>query len=292
MRIGFLWEDITNSRHRLTDGLGKALQVMKERHTIQGFEPDDMERIFAFKPDVLLYWAPLCARTKDLVVTYPFKKAIAFAGGAIEPENVNGFDLYFTESKINEDEFTKFGKPWKRAFGIDEETFSPRNVAKIYDGCFAGTFALWKRPQLFAEALGKKGVATGIHQDHEKECYEVCLKHGVEVHDELPRREVAELINNSYTVVNTAEFWGGGQRLTLEALACNVPPIVMSDSPKNREYVEESGYGMVVDPNPNAIREAISRLKGKPCESRDYILSKFTYRQYAKDLEDGLCSIR
>lgn len=291
MQIAFLWEDVTNSRHRLTDGLGMALKLLSQKHTIRMFEPDDQVGIFGFKPDVLLYWAPLCARTKDLVASYPFKKAICFAGGAIEDTNVDGFDLYFTESKINEDELTKFGKPWMRAFGINETLFKPNNLPKKYDGCFAGTFALWKRPQLFAEALKAKGVAVGIFQDHEKECYEICQNLGVETHNELSREQVADFINQSHTVVNTADIWGGGQRLTLEALACNVPPIVMSDSPKNIEYVEESGFGLVVDPTPEAIREAVESLKGKPCESRDYILQNFTVQKYADDLEKGLCAI-
>ena len=80
--------------------------------------------------------------------------------------------------------------------------------------------------------------------------------------------------------------------MTLEAMACNVPPIVMSDSPKNVEYVEESGYGLVVDPNPEAIRDAIDRLKPvKEHSGRKYIESKWTIQHYADALIKGIKEI-
>ncbi len=292
MRIAFLWEGVTEFRYRLTDGLGLALEVLKEKHEIRYFEPYDEVGIHGFRPDVILHWGPLCGNDHDAVINLPYKKAIAFGGGPIEEGNVHGYDLYFTESEINEKEFSQFNKPWMRAFGINEQVFKPIETPKLYDAAFFGTFAKWKRPELFAVALkGSPAIAVGIHQDHEKECYQVCLDAGIQVLDEQPREELARLMNQSHTVVNPADVWGGGQRLTLEALACNVPPIVMSDSPKNREYVEESGFGLVVDPNSDAIREAIAKLKGTTINSRDYILSKFTSQHYADALEKGLMQL-
>ena len=294
MRIAFLWEGVQNYRFRLNDGLGEALKELKRRgHEIGYFEPDDEIRIIGFKPDVLLNWGPLCARTTPKVVSYPYKKAICFGGGPIDASNVHGFDLYFTESEINELELTAFGKPWMRAFGINEAVFRPLPLPKRYAACFAGSFARWKRPHLFAEAVGSEGVAVGIFQDHEKDCYEVCQKAGVETHNELPRERVVEFINQSHTVVNPSDVWGGGQRLTLEAMACNILPIVMKDSPKNREYVEDSAFGWITEPNPEAIREAVEKLKGTKTGSmgRDYILSKFTIKHYADALEKGLSQL-
>ena len=77
--------------------------------------------------------------------------------------------------------------------------------------------------------------------------------------------------------------------MTLEAMACNVPPIVMKDSPKNCEYVEDSGIGLVVTPDIYAIREAIEKIKLSPnLAGREYILSKYTGKHYAVALERGL----
>jgi glycosyltransferase involved in cell wall biosynthesis len=291
MRIAFTWFEITDYKWRLTDGLGAALKILEQTHQIGYFEPFEHEKIHSFKPDVILHWGPLCGNDIKDVKYLPYKKAICFAGGPIDELNCDGFDLYFTESEINEKEFESFGLKWKRAFGINEEMFKPENLEKKYDGMFAGTFAKWKRPELFAKAVGSKGIAIGLHQDFEKECYEVCEQAGMEVYPDTHRSNIPSYMNQSHTVVNCANVWGGGQRLTLEAMSCNVPPIIMSDSPKNREYVEESGFGLVVDPTPEAIREAILSLKGKGIDSREYILSKFSAAIYARQLNEGLCSL-
>lgn len=293
MRIAFLWDGITEHYgKRFTDGLYLALKRLEETETIGYFEPTDLDGITAFKPDRLLYWGALCENTRPLVVTYPWKKAICFAGGPIEPGNVDGFDLYFTESSINELEFQSFGKPYKRAFGINEQLFKPGNQPKEFDGIFWGTFAKWKRPELFAPALQENGVAIGLFQDHEKECYQVCQQWGCLTMNEKPKETVIEYIQKSRSAVNPANYWGGGQRMTLEAMACNVPPIVMSDSLKNREYIEESGYGFIVDPNPESIKEAVEKAKAiEKHTGRDYIESKWTSKHYAEALKEGLYAI-
>ena len=96
----------------------------------------------------------------------------------------------------------------------------------------------------------------------------------------------------SRTSVNTASLWGGGQRMTLESMACNILPIVMKDSPKNIEYVEESGFGWVVEPNADAIRNAVEKLKDtKTTMGVDYIMSKWTSKHYADNLRKGIESL-
>lgn len=292
MRIAFLWDGVRlHYGKRFSDGLYMALRHLKEKHDVRVFEPSEGEMIHAFRPDVLLYWGALCENSKPLVASYPYKKAICFAGGPIDKDNVDGFDLYFTESQVNEIEFTRFGKSWLRAFGVNEQLFVPQAIPKKYDASFWGTFAIWKRPELFAASVKEKGVWVGIKQSHEPQCYEVCETNGVETHDELPKQDLLAFINASHVALNTANYWGGGQRMTLEAMACNVPPVVMTDSLKNLEYVDESGWGIVTSPEPDAIREAIAELKDQPCNSREYILSKWTSRHYADALEKGLSQL-
>ena len=285
-RIAFLWEGVKyHYGQRWKDGLWLAMKRLEEKYRIRYFEPDDETGIYGFNPDVILFWGALSEDVKPLVTEYPFPKAICFAGGAIDKNNVDGFDLYFTESEVNEVEFKNFGKPYLRAFGVNERIYKPLNLKKKYQAMFAGTFALWKRNDLFAKSVDN-GVALGLHQDHEKECYKVCEENGIEVLDELPREQVAEYINKSEYVLNTADYWGGGQRLTLEAMACNVPPIVMADSLKNCEYVKEANYGLISEPDVNSIREALTKkVKGV---GRKYILSKWTSKHYADNLDKGL----
>lgn len=288
LRIAFLWQGMSTNKHRFSDGLQLALKHLQLKHEIGYFEPRDLHNIELFKPDVLLYWGALVEDTCSIVAEYPYKKAICFAGGPIEPQLCYGWDLYFVESEINEKELEKLGYPYKRAFGINEEIFKPLNIPKIYDAAFWGAFAQWKRPELFAESTGPKGLAIGQHQAHEPECYKVCHLYDNTVMHELPRGELNFYLNQAHTALNPSSFWGGGQRMTLEAMAMNIPPIVMTDSPKNREYVEESGYGIICTPDVAAIKDAIERAKFLPPIGRDYILSKWSSKHYADALEEGL----
>jgi hypothetical protein len=54
----------------------------------------------------------------------------------------------------------------------------------------------------------------------------------------------------------------------------------MSDSPKNAEYVIESGAGVVCEPTPEAIRLAIEEAKTKT-GGYEYVQSKWTEKHYA-----------
>ena len=293
-RIAFLWDGVKlHYGKRWLDGLWKALQHLKaDGWEINYFEPYDRDAILGYSPDCIIYWGAFVELATPTVIKYPFKKVNCFAGGSITKENSEGFDLIFTESAINEEELTEAGRPWMRAFGVNEELYKPMNLEKIYDGIIYGTFAGWKRHDLFADVMREKGLAVGIKQDHEKWCYEVCEKYGVTVLDEQSREKIVELISQSKVALNTADYWGGGQRMTLEAMACNVPPVVMYDSLKNCEYVEESGYGVISNANPVDIKEAVRKaMEITKHTGREYIMSKFTSRHYADALKKGILSI-
>ena len=72
-------------------------------------------------------------------------------------------------------------------------------------------------------------------------------------------------------------------------LACGIPPVVMSDSPKNREYVEESGFGVVAEPDVDSIRKAIIEAKKQdPQKGIDYVTNKWTSQHYADNIMIGI----
>lgn len=301
MRIAFIWQGFDGRYGQWRDGLYAAMKLIEKDHTVRYFD-FPLTGIHDFKPDIVLYWeAPITICGKDAanyraVQELPYKKALLFAGGEIRKDWVKGFDLLFVESGINEVECASLKIPFKRAFGVNTSIFKPEKQPKRFDGFLQATYALWKRHDLFARAFGESGVTAGRKQAHEPQCYESCEKYGVLTLPELPADAIASIINASWCVANTSEYWGGGQRCTLEAMACAVPVIVMKDSPKNCEYVEESNGGIICDPDPNQIRDAINTHFKAP-DNRygergyNYVMDNWTEYHYRDAILEGINSL-
>lgn len=296
-KIAFIWQGITQARANWKDGLYKAMTILEEEYDITYHEPTDDIPSDA----IVFYWeAPVTIRGKDSynyqrVMSLPNKKILLFAGGPIQKDWVKGFDLVCVESQINAREFDNIGKRNITAFGINDEVFFPVKEEKKYDGIHHGTCASWKRQDLLGRALKDKALVIGRRQDTDSMPFDVCKQMGCEVIEHVGYEGLNNYINQSHTMVQTSDFYGGGQRATLEAMACGIPVICMSDSPKNREYVEESGFGAVVDPQEEAIRNAVNDLKERKLDPKigvDYIKGKFTARHYADKLKEAICVIQ
>ena len=283
MTIDFYWQGSSDPKvfDHWDDGLRAAMRIIEKEHQVNYLEPWN-----GSNGDVVLYWeACCCAKGPDAehynkIRNLDKPKILLFAGGPIDFLDAVGFDLYLVESELNEKEFNEIELPWRRAFGVNEKVMKPMPEDKRYIASFQATFAAWKRHSLFAQAMGSTGAVAGRLQENDRQGYYDCQDANVTIFPELPAEEVAKLINQSKVVLNTSAYWGGGQRTTLEAMACDVPVVVMSDSPKNIEYVEESGVGVVSEPRPDLIREAIKKAEGMT-GGREYILSKWTSKHYA-----------
>lgn len=296
MKIAFIWQGSSQPAifNRWNDGLRAAMKSVENFHEVVYREPwDNFDDV-----DLILYWEAPCTARGDAehynkVRNLNKKKILLFAGGPVEYADAVGFDLYLVESKINEDEFSAIGLPWKRAFGVNTNIFKPMNLEKEWDGIHHATSASWKRQWLLAEALGAKALVVGREQPSDPMPFVLSRELGARVIPEQPYEEVAKLLNKSHTFVQTSEYWGGGQRATLEAMACGIPPIVMEDSPKNREYVEESGFGEVVPPDAPSIRAAVERLKKShdPRKGIEYVRSKWKHTHYASNILQAIESI-
>lgn len=288
MTISFCWINGTEPREsgQWNDGLAAAMRLIEKEHTVTYH---DQHSTTWEDSDVILLWEACCTARGEYADFYNAtrkstkKKILLFAGGPIDYLDAVGFDLYLVESEINEREFETLGLPWLRAFGVNTQVMKPETRDKLYDGFMQATFAEWKRHTLFANAFGGRGCVAGRLQVNDRQGYYDCQARGVTIFTEQTADKVAELINSSHTVVNTASYWGGGQRCTLEAMVCNIPVVVMSDSPKNIEYVLESGAGVVCEPTPEAIREAVEVAKTKK-GGYEYVQSKWTERHYADNI--------
>lgn len=285
--IAFVWQGITGRYGVWNDGLRLAMRLIGDRHEVTYHEPSDEIPADA----IVLYWeAPCTIQGKDSenyrrVRNLPNRKALLFAGGPIQREWLDGFDHVFYESKINGDELRALGVPCSLAFGINDEIMRPIPSEKLYAGIHHGTCASWKRQWLVAEALGDRAVVVGRYQETDPRPFDDCKRLGTLVLPEHEPAGVAKLLSQSEACVQTSDYWGGGQRCTLEAMACGIPVVCMSDSPKNREYVEESGFGAVCEPNAEDIRRAVESVRGMdPQIGVDYVKSKWTGRHYANAL--------
>lgn len=292
MKINFVWQGVSDKEifKAWQDGLREAMKIIEKKHKVKYCEPyDNLDGA-----DLILYWEAPCTINGDNkahylnVKNHSTRKALLFAGGPIKAEWVDGFDHVFVESAINKDEFDALGIENSTAFGINTKAMRPIRKKKIYDAIHQGACASWKRQWLLGEAFGDKAVLCGRFQESDPRPFDEARKHGVTILEHMPADELARLLNQCVCLAQTSDYWGGGQRATLEAMACNVPPIVMTDSPKNREYVEESGYGMICNPKKEDIKTAqynISLWEQEDInKGRDYVLSKWSHEHYAESL--------
>lgn len=300
MRIAFIWQGFDGRYGQWNDGLRAAMRIIEQEHEVMYLDfPLRVADLVEFNPDAVLYWeAPTTINGKDAtnyrtVCELPYRKFLLFAGGPINPMWVKDFELLFVESRVNEEECERFGIPYKRAFGVNTQVMKPQMQPKVFHGALPATCASWKRHWLLADALHDKAVFMGRYQQHDPMGFDRAHKAGSLVLPELSAEGVASILNASYTMVNTSDVWGGGQRATLEAMACGVPPVVMEDSPKNREFVEESDFGYIVPPDSSIIAATVGIVVANygvqdTMKGVQYIESKWTESHYAKAILDGI----
>lgn len=304
------WHDKKSAVFWNKDGFLKMLHILREKYGWEvvffkkhdrtftwehdyvelSFSPNPAQQVRNFKPDCILFFSDLSRPIIGELADYPCKKAICYSGGRFT-DYLHVPDVIFVESKTYLDWFKSMGKNVIQAFGTNTEIFKPTKQPKIIDAYFPATGAAWKRHALFAEAMGKRGLVSGWWQPHEPQCLEACVDKGVAVlHHQMPE-SVNYLYNLAHTVLITSSDVGGSQRSVLEAMACGVPPIVMSDSTMTTEYVKEAGFGIIVDPEPEKIREAVDNLLKNPQDPKkgvEYIKNKYTAGHYALAVKEGI----
>ncbi len=287
--IFFVWQGITKRKDHWRDGLWGAMQILEKTFNVKYFEPwDDIPN-----DGVVMYWEAPCtvngenAKFYNRVHELPNKKILLFAGGPLRREWVDHFDIVAVESAINARECEEMDIPHITAFGVNTDNFKPMKTKKEYDTVTHGTCASWKRQWLVCQAMGEKALVFGQTQESDPAPFDLCKKCNSSVLPEVDYKETCRLLNSAYVSVNCADFWGGGQRATLEAMACDIPVICMADSPKNMEFIEEAGFGKIVEPVPLFIAEAVEELKGKK-GGRDYVMSKWTHKHYAESLLEAI----
>lgn len=219
------------------DGLAAALQYLvdKYRWQVDIYNlPSINNPILSPNYDFVLFWGALNRLQHEQKL---FKnQGLCFAGGPTFHPNIKNFDIIFAESRVDFKELNKWGINTLQAFGTNTQLFRPiQGQPKVWDYIYPAAFAKWKHHEIFIKEIrDKKALAVGYMQpdDWEKECYEVCLKDGVTVLPWVPYNVMPWLYNASKVCLITADEYGGCQRSVLEAKACGIDVVIVSDSPK------------------------------------------------------------
>lgn len=317
MNVAFCWDWDNEIQQLVTweDGLAAALRIIRQSITVDCYTqakvtaatiiphpyfpfhvyPTWQEMAAVIRErnyDAYLFFADL---TRPALIAMAGEKptALCFTGGWADSSAKHKIALYFVESQVYVDKFRRDGCNVVQAFGTNTKLFRPLHKnQKHFDAIFPATFADWKRHELFAEALGSKGLACGWFQDHEPWCYDACFKKGVVTLPHVPAYILPFFYDMAHSVVITSNSAGGSQRTVLEAMAMNIPCVVMADSDKTTEYVRESGVGYIVEPTVDAIRDAIERIKHNgDTGGRSYVLKKWSEQHYANVLLSGINSL-
>lgn len=312
MRIAFVWDWEPSYYQTLTwqDGLAAAVKVLSERHTVQiltsglrnivkhpyfDIQVSDniVKDVSEFNPDVILHWADFTRPHAIPLAELGIPMAICFAGGEAVTGHTELFDHIFIESAVYKQQLVDKGfHNVSTAFGTNTDLFKPVNgQPKIYDTIFPGTFAAWKRHEIYARAVdGLQALACGyMYDDHEQECWGVCLAHGVQVLPHISAEALRYLYAASRICVVTSESGGGSQRTVLEAMAMNIP-VIVTDSDK---FDFAKGHVYETDPTPESIRGYINAILDGEQEvnTREYVLQNWSHMNYASALERGLQAI-
>jgi glycosyltransferase involved in cell wall biosynthesis len=261
------------------------------------------QELEAYKPDVLLHWADCTRPNANIGRDLGIPQAICFAGGTPFGPTWNNFDLFFVESDEYKEALEKANVRVITAFGTNTRLWDPNEPRlmeqkRTFDVCFPATFAAWKRHDVFARAVkGYESVCAGyMYPDHEQWCWQVAQKSGTLALPHTPAANLRHVMAASGVCLVTSQNNGGSQRTVLEAMAMNVPVIVMEDSHKTSEYVRKAealGYavGKVVPPQEHLIRQAIDECLQMKANGREYVKQAWSEVTYADALEQGLNEI-
>lgn len=240
--------------------------------------------------DAVICWGSLDRPWHQYLDEYLCPKILCFAGGPTEHPNLKHFDVICVESKIYEDKFRAQGKKAIRAFGTNTSVFRYEGrTPKVIDALYPASFCFHKNHELFARAMQNCGLAVGNY--NEQSIVGRVLQIGTPTLPRVSSETLRDLYNMSHCVVLPGGPDSGSQRVVLEAFACGTPVVVMSDNDKCREFVEESGFGRVVEPIDREIRDTVEELMMQrldPMLGINYVKSKWTEHHYASSILEAI----
>lgn len=266
MRIAWVWEwgQAKEIYPNWRDGLRKAMEILSEKHEVTWLLNETSKK----KCDWILTWCDSNSQFSKFHSNYSAKRGIFLTTHPTNYYNLLGFDVVFCETAIIYDECRMRGIHAKRAFGTDDEFFTPKKGVKDLEYFYPATFSPWKRQADIAH-LGNKLMCVGTIQPDGQSEYAACVNNNVRVRvGYFPPEEIRDYYQRAKEVLIPAIH--GSERTVLESMSCGIiPQVTNPQNKRSRSYLEEFKNSGIEDP-------------------REFIQKFYSGQKYANDIERGL----
>lgn len=278
MKIAFVWyfNQASAIYPNWRDGLRTAMEIISNKHQVDWYfdynEPTD-------EYDFILLWDSAGSKFFEIFDQYHARKGICLTtmpSSDVGLDNLRKLDEIFVESTPVYDFIRSQGMRPTKAFGTDTDFYTPYNstiLRKNIEYFYPATFSPWKRQSDIAY-LGKKLVCLGTVQPDGVDELKACRDAGVTVVEGyFPAEVVRDYYRRSKKVIIPA--WHGSERTVLEAMSCNVWPIVLlpNNNAKAASYLEEY------------IEARKTDVDLKP---REFVIKNYSHLKYAEELLKGI----
>lgn len=274
MKIAIVWwfDKAEQVYPNWRDGHRAAFEEIAKKHEVDLILG---KRLPDYQPDFLLFWDDSHSPVFDYLDNYNCRKGICLTTDPWNMGNLRRLDVVFVESDPIYEKVRREGIRTIKAFGTDTDFFTPDpSVKKDIEYFYPATFSPWKRQSELAH-LGSKLLCVGTVQPDGVREFVTCKKAGVRVEEGyFPAEKILEYYRRTKNISIPAVH--GSERTVLEAMSCDILPMVTSDqNVRTKSYVEEyffqKGTRSAADFSP-----------------RDFILQNYSHKKFAQQLLKGI----
>lgn len=247
MKIAMVWywDRASEIYPNWRDGLRAAIEKISKSHEVVWYF--DKQVPAQFDPyDAIIFWDDSNSGFFSQISKYKCKKSMCLTTMPQNFDNLRLLDAVYCESQPVYEAVRSQGIRAIKAFGTDTTYFTPGHKVKDIEYFYPATFSPWKRQRDIAH-LGSKLWCVGTVQPDGVDDLQACLSQKVNVEiGYFPVEKIRDYYQRTKQVIIPAVH--GSERTVLEAMSCNVWPIV--NNPENKkaqsyieEYVAEKGNG-------------------------------------------------
>ena len=169
---------------------------------------------------------------------------------------------------------------------VDTDIFTPKpDTEKKYDVLCIGRLVSKKRHQLLLESLAGSNLKICIigagKQKSQLTDFARDNNMNLEIFEKIEHSQLPQYFHKSRMYVNVAA-WEGHPKAMIEAMACGIP-CIGAKSPGIANLLKHNQTGLLVDPEPDSIRNAVQYLLSDndlvrkiATEARNYCVEQFS----------------